>query len=96
MMRVKTVIDWKPMLEEVISSKASELRIFGYDEATPEVVWECLIKKVWRGNPEKRLFQVVQDIFHLNSHVLMSYLTAQSHQSDDLMESIAALSLDGM
>ncbi|MCZ0702363.1 hypothetical protein J2T56_000920 [Natronobacillus azotifigens] len=90
-MKVKSVVDWKPMIAEVIQSKASELQLFGYDEATPEVVWDCLVNKVWRGTPEKRLYQVVEDVFHLNPHLFMSFITVQSYQSDDLMESIAAL-----
>lgn len=90
-MKLRSVQEWKPLVIEVIASKANEFQLFGYDEATPEVVWECLVNKVWKGNPRKRLHQVVQDIFHLNPHLFMSYLTIQSFQSDDLMESIAAL-----
>ncbi|GGM30757.1 hypothetical protein GCM10011351_16090 [Paraliobacillus quinghaiensis] len=92
MVMIKHVEDWKPLLKSVIDSKAEEFQLMGYSRATPEIVWQCLKEKVWKGNPEKRLFQIVEDILHLSSNIFMSYLTVQSYQNDDLMASIAALS----
>ncbi|AXI09571.1 hypothetical protein CUC15_11835 [Oceanobacillus zhaokaii] len=83
--------EWKTMVEPVLVSKAAELRLMGYSQATAGDVWTCLVEKVWKGNPEKRIHEIVQDIFHLGSGIYLSYLTIQSYQNDDLMASIAAL-----
>lgn len=89
---IKQVDEWKGQLFTVIESKVEEFKLMGYDNATRENVWNCLKEKVWKGNPEKRLFQVVEDIFHLSSNKFMSYLTVKSYQNEDLMASINALS----
>jgi hypothetical protein len=91
---IKSVNDWKKELGSALKSKADELQMMGYKEATDEDVWNCLVKKVWKGNPDKRLYEVIQDIFHLRSNIYMSYLTVdayQSFQDEDLMASIQAL-----
>ncbi|GIO27654.1 post-transcriptional regulator [Ornithinibacillus bavariensis] len=91
---IKTVNDWKKELGSALRSKADEFHMMGYKEATEENIWDCLVKKVWKGNPEKRLYEVIQDIFHLRSSIYMSYITVdayQSFQDEDLMASIQAL-----
>lgn len=86
-----TVDEWKQSIIPALNSKADELEMLGYAQATPEDVWKCLKEKVWKGDPEKRLYEVVQDIFHLSSNIYLSYLTMASYQNEDLMASIAAL-----
>ncbi|MFS0672920.1 post-transcriptional regulator [Ornithinibacillus sp. 179-J 7C1 HS] len=88
---IKTVDNWKEELKPALESKALEFQLMGYSKATEEDVWNCLSKKVWKGNPEKRLYEVVQDVLHLSSTIYMSYLTIDAYQDDDLMASIAAL-----
>ncbi|MGM8212973.1 post-transcriptional regulator [Virgibacillus sp. W0430] len=92
MEEVKTVDNWKTYVEPALISKAKEMQLMGYSEATLEGIWECLVNKVWKNNPSKRLYEIVQDIFHLNSTTYMSYLTVQSQdQEDDLLATINAL-----
>ncbi|WP_112181454.1 MULTISPECIES: post-transcriptional regulator [Paraliobacillus] len=93
MVVVKQVEDWKSTVLVVLDSKVEELILMGYDNATRKIVWNCLIEKVWKGNPEKRLFEIVEDIYHLSASKFMSYLTMQSYQNEDLMASIAALNI---
>ncbi|WP_156291170.1 post-transcriptional regulator [Oceanobacillus salinisoli] len=88
---VHTVSEWKKVVKPVLESKASEFQALGYSQATSEDVWKCLVEKVWKGNPDKRIHELVQDIFHLGSNVYLSYLTVKSYEDDDLMASIAAL-----
>ncbi len=89
---IRTVEDWKLKIEPALASKVSELQLMGYKEATNENVWDCLRQKVWKGNPEKRLYEAVQDVFHLSSNIYMSYLTVSAYQDEnDLFASIAAL-----
>lgn len=88
---VRKANEWKAMIEPVLDSKVSEFQLMGYTRATKEDVWKCLNQKVWKGNPQKRIHEIVQDIFHLGSNIYLSYLTVESYQNDDLMASITAL-----
>ncbi|GIO21811.1 post-transcriptional regulator [Oceanobacillus sp. J11TS1] len=90
-MNSQRVEEWKKMIYPALKSKQEELGMLGYEQATPEDVWKCLCVKVWNGEPEKRLHEIVQDIFHLKSSVFLSYLTIQSYENDDLAASIEAL-----
>ncbi|WP_407701379.1 post-transcriptional regulator [Virgibacillus senegalensis] len=91
-MEEKLVDEWKAEMELILESKVDEFKMMGYSRATADDIWNCLKKKVWKGNPSKRVHEVVGDIFHLSSNIYMSYLTVQTYQDDDLMASIAALS----
>lgn len=91
MEEVKVASNWKKKVTPVLISKVNEFHLMGYDRATVDELWDCLIQKVWKGDPEKRLHEVVQDIFHLSSHTYVSFLTISAYQNDDLMASIEAL-----
>lgn len=87
----KTVDEWRPKVESVLEVKVNEFKLMGFPKATRDELWECLQTKVWKGNPTLRIHEVVQDIFHLNTAVYMSYLTMSAYKDDDLMASIVAL-----
>lgn len=90
----KTIRDWKPVIKPVLNSKVDEFLLMGYSRATSEDIWNCLEQRVWKGNPTKRLYEVVQDILHLRANIYMNYLTVNAYQDDDLMASIQAV-MDG-
>ncbi|MGP4041740.1 post-transcriptional regulator [Gracilibacillus sp. D59] len=87
----KQVSIWKHELEDVLESKVNEFKLLDYSKATPEDIWNCLSEKVWKGDPEKKLHEVVQDIFHLQPNLFMTYLTQQSWRDNNLQESLDAL-----
>jgi len=89
----KTVQEWKTHILPALYSKQSEFKLIGYTEVTKEEIWKCLEEKIWKGNPNKRLHEVVQDIFHLPASTYMNYMTvdALKVEEDDLMASIHAL-----
>lgn len=91
MKEMDNVKNWKQMVTPFLNSKAEELHLMGYNQATKEDVWDCLVEKVWKGHPDKRIYEVVADIMHLNSSIYLSYLTVKSYENDDLKTSIAAL-----
>ncbi|MDX8047682.1 post-transcriptional regulator [Gracilibacillus sp. S3-1-1] len=91
MTKKKQVSLWKHELEEVLESKVTEFHLLDYSKATKEDIWDCLSEKVWKGNPDKPLYEVVQDILHLKPSLFMTYLTQQSLMDDDLEESLHAL-----
>ncbi|MBP1947648.1 post-transcriptional regulator [Virgibacillus litoralis] len=88
---IKNVSEWKPEILLALESKVNEFQLMGYAKATNENIWKCLTEKVWKGNPPKRLYEVIQDILHLSSNIYMSYLTVNAYQDNDLMASINAL-----
>lgn len=90
-MAKKTVEQWKPIVQEVVESKMKEFHSLGYNSVSEEELWDCLVHTVWKGNPEKYLHEIVQDIFQLKTQVFMNYLTMQTYQDDNLLESIEAL-----
>ncbi|KGX88989.1 post-transcriptional regulator [Pontibacillus litoralis] len=87
----KTVVEWKPLVYPVLTSKVEEFQLLGYAKVHEEEVWKCMIKKVWKGKPTKRLYEIVQEIYHLPIGTYMSYITVEAYQEDDLMASIQAL-----
>ncbi|MFD1018876.1 post-transcriptional regulator [Thalassobacillus hwangdonensis] len=88
---VQTVSQWKAHVSPLLQSKADEFKIMGYPKTTKQDVWECLRQKVWKGDPEKRLYEITQEIMRLNTTTYISYLTVSAYKDDDLMKSIAAL-----
>src|SRR5690625_390336 len=89
----RSVQDWKSHIQPALISKQSEFRLIGYDEVTEEEIWQCLKDKIWKGNPEKQVHEVIQDIFHLPVNTYMNYIQMDALQvkEDDLMSSIEAL-----
>lgn len=89
----KSVQEWKKEVEPALRSKQGDFKIIGYAEVSKEEIWQCLEEKVWKGNPEKRLYEVVEDIFHLSTATYMSFMTVNALKvdDDDLMSSIQAV-----
>ncbi|MFG6148406.1 post-transcriptional regulator [Halobacillus sp. B23F22_1] len=91
MEELKPASQWKETIWPVLVSKANEFRLIGYKKASVEDVWQCMQKKIWKNNPQKRLYEVVQDIFHLSNNQYVSFITVEAYQNDDLMASIEAI-----
>jgi hypothetical protein len=91
MKEMRVISEWRPFVLPVLKSKVEELHVFGYDKATEDNVWECLLKKVWKKDEERRLYQVVQDILHLSAGTYMTFLTMEIYRNDDLLAQIEAL-----
>ena len=91
-MEKKPVQEWREIILPALESKKSELRIVGYSDVTIDKLWDCLMARVWKSNPSKRLHEVIQDVFHLPPSVYMNFLTNEAYNlEDDLMSSIAAV-----
>jgi hypothetical protein len=98
MKEMRAVSEWRPFVLPVLQSKVEELHMLGYTQATEDNVWDCLHKKVWKKDIEKRLYQVVQDIMHLSPGVYMTYISMELYQESDLMEQIKEIqaAMDGL
>src|SRR5690625_2102383 len=92
-MQAKPVQEWRKTVTPILRSKQAELRAIGYPEVTVDQIWECLFERVWKGNREKKLYEIVQDIFRLRASTHMGFITVNALQDDegDLMASISAL-----
>ncbi len=92
-MEKKTVQEWRPFIQPALSSKRNEFKLIGYKNVTEDEIWQCLEKKVWKGNPVKRLYDVTADVFHLSAGTYMSFIRigALQMEDDDLRSSIQAL-----
>ncbi len=88
---VRPVHEWKSDVRPVIVSKVEEFQMLGYPSVSEEEIWRCMEKKVWRGQPEKRIYEVVQDLFHLDSGTYMSFLAHETYKDTDLMTQIQSL-----
>src|SRR5690625_1739530 len=92
-MEEKTVQEWKPYIIPALESKRSEFKTIGYEDVTEAMIWRCLEEKIWKGNPKKRLHEIIQDIFHLQTTTYMNFVQVEAlqGQDDDLMASIQAV-----
>ena len=64
----KNASEWKELVIPFLESKVEELHIMGYQQATNDDVWKCLIAKVWKDpDPLKKLHQITNDTMHMQS-----------------------------
>lgn len=82
-MEEKTVQEWKQHVLPALETKISEFKLVGYEDVTEEMIWRCLEETVWKGNPKKRLHEIVKDIFHLQPNTYMNFITMEAMQKDD-------------
>jgi len=89
----KPVTEWRSEIELVLEIKQNEFQMLGYEKTTSDDIWNCLTTTVWKNrNPQKRLYEVVSEVLHLQISTYMTYLTMGIYQdNDDLMASISAL-----
>ncbi|WP_066194356.1 MULTISPECIES: post-transcriptional regulator [Gracilibacillus] len=90
-MTKKAVSAWKSELDPVLESKVEEFKLLDYSKISTEDIWQCLLAKVWKGDPEKSLNAVVQDIMHLRSSMYMTFLTQRTWEDTNLQESLDAV-----
>lgn len=68
-------------LEPVLKSKVDEFHMLGYDSVTVDGLWECLTNKTWRKPSDKRLHELVSDVYHLKVAEYMSYITIEAYKA---------------
>lgn len=91
-MNKRPVWEWKEEIIPVLHSKKNEFELLGYSKISTEEIWNCLVEYVWKGNPEKQLYEIVQSVFQLQIHSYMDYLALNTLQNEnELMSSIQAV-----
>ncbi|MFB1080562.1 post-transcriptional regulator [Jeotgalibacillus sp. JSM ZJ347] len=70
-----------PVIGPALISKAQELRLYGYDTATPESIWRYLTQKKWKRESESfRLHRVVQEILQVKAGDFMNFMTNEEYK----------------
>jgi hypothetical protein len=71
-------IELKKKLQEILESKRDEFHMLGYDGATIDEIWECVISKYKKEWPQ--FFQTVNDIYALKPTTFMNWLTMNAYK----------------
>lgn len=89
----KTAEEWKETVLPALRSKEKEFQFTSHVDISREDIWQCLCDTVWKNNPKKRLHEIIQDIFRLQSTTYMDYVTmgALTSRDDDLLGAVQAL-----
>ncbi|MBW7651394.1 post-transcriptional regulator [Anoxybacillus sp. ST4] len=73
----------REQLMPALQCKVDELKLLGYEQATVEDVWNCLMMKKWKkNNEEKRLFELVNDVLSLRATDYMAYIMTKEQKHD--------------
>lgn len=75
--------EWKETVYPALLSKTEEFHLLGYDQATTEEIWECLIAKLERRNEEYQLHQFVSEILRMSANEYMNWLTISAYKGPD-------------
>ncbi|GAB2560418.1 post-transcriptional regulator [Gracilibacillus alcaliphilus] len=87
----KPVAAWRNEVTEILESKVEEFKMLDYSKVTSDDIWNCLKEKVWKGEPEKSLSELIQDIYHLPANLFITYLTQKTWTDSNLQESLDAI-----
>ncbi|MFA9557182.1 post-transcriptional regulator [Evansella sp. AB-rgal1] len=79
---------WKNKVDIVLTSKAEEWKLFGYN-VTKEDVWGCFMSKLPRIDiPETiRYHWLVAELFHMKVNDYMNWLTLQAYRGPNWFDS---------
>ncbi|WP_078552668.1 post-transcriptional regulator [Bacillus alkalicellulosilyticus] len=74
---------WKENVLPALQSKLDELHLLGYEKATLEEVWECVMYKLRKKKHFMHLHTFVNFILRIKPTEYMTWLTVESYQADD-------------
>lgn len=77
---------WKDEVLPVLNSKVEEFQLIGYDEASAEEVWECVLNKLRKQKEPMRIYQFVNEILKLKVTDYMTWLTIGAYQGPNWFE----------
>ena len=74
---------WRQDLEPAILSKVDEFHFLGYDRATAEEVWECVVYQLRKEKEFIHLHAFVNRILTLKPQTYMTWLTVNSYKNPE-------------
>ncbi|WP_270179418.1 post-transcriptional regulator [Alkalihalobacillus sp. CinArs1] len=74
--------EWKNEVYPALESKRDEFHLLGYDRATIDEIWSCLLARLERNNDneEIKVHQLVNDIMRLSPNEYMNWLTIHAYK----------------
>ncbi|MBY0123920.1 post-transcriptional regulator [Bacillus sp. S/N-304-OC-R1] len=71
-------------LKPALKSKQEEFSLLGYDRVTEQELWDFLKRKKWRKADEnRRISELVQDIFSVKVGEFFNYATVEAFKGAD-------------
>ncbi|WP_084031765.1 post-transcriptional regulator [Anaerobacillus arseniciselenatis] len=77
---------WKEDVMPALTSKVEEFHLLGYDRATEEELWECVIANLKKGKEFVRIHHLVKAILTLKATDYMTWLTIGAYKGPNWFE----------
>jgi hypothetical protein len=71
---------WRSDVEPAIISKVDEFHLLGYDRATANEVWSCVLFQLRKKKEFIHLHSFVNELLTLKPQTFMTWLTVQAYQ----------------
>ncbi|WP_413382298.1 post-transcriptional regulator [Alkalihalobacillus sp. 1P02AB] len=71
---------WRDAVEPAIQSKVDEFHFLGYERATKEEIWDCLMYQLRKSKEYIHMNQFVNHLLLLKPHVYMNWLTIHAYK----------------
>ncbi|RXT14752.1 post-transcriptional regulator [Ammoniphilus sp. CFH 90114] len=75
-----TLEDLKKQMSQVCRSKAEEFQMLGYENVTPEEIWECVSSAYKKEIP--LIHRIVNDILSLKVTKFMNWMTMKVYRGE--------------
>lgn len=72
---------WRDDVEPAIRSKVDEFHFLGYDRATADEVWECVLYQLRKKKDFIHLHALVNHLLTLKPQAYMTWLTVRSYKN---------------
>lgn len=77
---------WKEDVRPALTSKVEEFHMLGYDRATEEELWLCVVAKLKKEKEFIRIHNVVRTILTLKATDYMTFLTVGAYKGPNWFE----------
>lgn len=78
---------WKEDVMPALTSKVEEFHMIGYDRATEEELWECVIAKLHKQKKFVQIHHLVSTILTLKATDYMTWLTVGAYKGPNWFSS---------
>lgn len=77
---------WKDDVRPALISKMEEFHLIGYDRATVEELWDCVLAKLKKEKEFVRIHNLVRIILTLKATDYMTWLTVDAYRGPNWFE----------
>ncbi len=78
--------EWKKEVYPALESKQDEFHFLGYNGATMDEIWDCLLERLKRNKDleDIQLHRLVNEIMRLSANEYMNWLTIHAYKGTDM------------